>query len=32
VAGQHQRARAQQAPDVVGPERRLGTGVHRRAT
>ena len=32
VAGLHQRARAQQAPDVVGPERRLGAGVHRRAT
>ena len=32
MAGLHQCSRAQQAADVVGPERRLGAGVHGRAT
>ena len=32
VTGLHQRPRAQQAADVVGPERRLGAGIHGRAT
>ena len=32
VTGLHQRPRAQQAADVLGPERRLGAGVHGRGT